>query len=73
MTKKPKTSQCDIRISQHKPKNGALDDKKTAHADWLRLRVDEAFADPRPSVPMSVVFKRLRKHHAAQVKAAWKE
>jgi antitoxin ParD1/3/4 len=46
----------------------ALDREETAVNDWLRLRVDEAFADPRPDVPARDVFKRLRKHHAEQVK-----
>jgi hypothetical protein len=32
---------------------------------WLRRRVDEAFADPRPNVPARAVFARLR---ACQVK-----
>jgi hypothetical protein len=31
--------------------------------------VDEAFADPRPNVPAGDVFKRLRAHHAQEVKA----
>jgi len=31
--------------------------------------VDEAFADPRPNVPARDVFKRLRAHHAQEVKA----
>lgn len=48
----------------------ALDREEAALDDWLRRRVDEAFADPRPDVPARDVFKRLRKHHSEQVKAA---
>ena len=50
----------------------ALDREDVAVNDWLRQRVDEALADPRPSVPARTVFKRLRAHHARQVKAARK-
>lgn len=51
----------------------ALDREEAALDDWLRQRVDEAFADPRPNVPAGEVFKRLRSHHAEQVKAARNE
>lgn len=47
----------------------ALDREEAAVSDWLRQRVDEAFADLRPHVPARKVFKRLRKHHAEQVNA----
>jgi antitoxin ParD1/3/4 len=47
----------------------ALDREEAALNDWLRQRVDEAFADPRPSIPAEKVFKRLRKLHAQRVKA----
>jgi len=50
----------------------ALDREEAALSAWLRRRVDEAFADPRPSIPARDVFKRLRKHHSEQVKAARK-
>jgi antitoxin ParD1/3/4 len=43
----------------------ALDREEAAIDSWLRQRVDEALADPRPSIPATEVFKRLRKHHAA--------
>ena len=46
----------------------ALDREEAAVNDWLRQRVDEAFADPRPNVPAREAFKRLRDHHAEQVK-----
>ncbi|MCC7016393.1 MAG: type II toxin-antitoxin system ParD family antitoxin [Rhodospirillales bacterium] len=42
----------------------ALDREDAALDAWLRRRVDEAFADPRPSVPAGKVFARLRAHHA---------
>ncbi len=45
----------------------ALDREEAAVDDWLRQRVDEAFADPRPNVPARRVFKRLRDHHAQQM------
>jgi antitoxin ParD1/3/4 len=48
----------------------ALDREEAALNEWLRQRVDEAFADPRPNQPARDVFKRLRKHHAAQAQAA---
>src|SRR5436190_7982000 len=41
----------------------ALDREDAALSAWLRRRVDEAFADPRPSISARDVFKRLRKHH----------
>ncbi len=47
----------------------ALDREEAALNDWLRERVDEAFADRRPNVPARHVFKRLRKHHAKPAKA----
>jgi antitoxin ParD1/3/4 len=47
----------------------ALDREEAALGGWLRERVDEAFADPRPSVPARTVFKRLRAHHAKRARA----
>lgn len=46
----------------------ALDREDAALNTWLRQRVDEAFTDPRPNVPAREAFKRLRQHHAKQVK-----
>ena len=46
----------------------ALDREEAALDGWLRRRVDEAFADPRPNVPARKVFKRLRAHHARRSK-----
>jgi antitoxin ParD1/3/4 len=47
----------------------ALDREEDAINEWLRQRVDDAFADPRPNVPAQDVFSRLREHHAKQMKA----
>jgi antitoxin ParD1/3/4 len=46
----------------------ALDREEAALNEWLRQRVDEAFADPQPNLPADEVFKRLRNHHAEQAK-----
>jgi antitoxin ParD1/3/4 len=51
----------------------ALDREEAAVDDWLRQRVDEAFADPRPSVPAREVFARLRRHHEARTDGRSKE
>ena len=47
----------------------ALDREEAAIGAWLRQRVDEAFADPRPNIPARKVFKRLRALHAERAKA----
>ena len=47
----------------------ALDREEAALNEWMRQRVDEAFADPRRNLPARDVFKRLRKHHAEQTRA----
>jgi antitoxin ParD1/3/4 len=46
----------------------ALDREDAALDDWLRRRVNEAFADPRPSVPARKVFARLCAHHTRRGK-----
>jgi antitoxin ParD1/3/4 len=46
----------------------ALDLEETAINDWLRNKVDESLADPRPDVPADTVFKRLRALHAHRSK-----
>jgi antitoxin ParD1/3/4 len=51
----------------------ALDREDAALDEWLRQRVDEAFADPRPNMPASDVFRRLRDHHAEQLKKRKRE
>lgn len=48
----------------------ALDREDAALTEWMRQKVDEAFADPRPDIPADKVFKRLRAHHAARLRAA---
>jgi antitoxin ParD1/3/4 len=45
----------------------ALDREETALDDWMRRRIDEALADPRPNVPAREVFKRLRERHAQRL------
>lgn len=47
----------------------ALEREERAVNDWLRHKVEESLADPRPSVPADKVFKRLRAYHAEQLKA----
>jgi antitoxin ParD1/3/4 len=44
------------------------DCKEAAIDDWLRRRVDEAFADPSPAVPAEEVFARLRNYRAGRRK-----
>jgi len=51
----------------------ALDREETAIDNWLRQRVDESLADPRPSVPARDVFKRLRAHHGHRAKGPRRE
>ncbi len=46
----------------------ALDREEAALNEWLRKKVDEALADPRPNIPAREVFRQLRAHHAARVK-----
>ena len=47
----------------------ALDREDAAFDEWMRQRIDEAVADPRPNVPAREVFERLREYHAARLKA----
>ena len=44
----------------------ALDREEKALDEWLRLRVEEAFADTRSNVPAREDFQRLRRHHHAK-------
>jgi len=46
----------------------ALDREEAALDAWLRQRVEEAFADPRPNIPARSVFERLRAQHAERMK-----
>ena len=48
----------------------ALDREEAAIDAWLRQRVDESLADPRPNIPARQVFERLRAHHAARKKVS---
>ena len=48
----------------------ALDRQDAAFDEYLRARVQASIKDPRPSVPATDVFKRLRGRHARNVKAA---
>jgi antitoxin ParD1/3/4 len=48
----------------------ALDRQDAALDEYLRARVLASLKDPRPSVPATDVFKRLRARHARNVKAA---
>jgi antitoxin ParD1/3/4 len=47
----------------------ALDRQDAALNDWMRAKIEEALADPRPSIPASEVFKELRARHEARLKA----
>ena len=48
----------------------ALDREEAAVIDWVRKRVEESLADPRPNTPGHGVFRRLREHHARRLKAS---
>jgi antitoxin ParD1/3/4 len=48
----------------------ALDRQDAALDEYLRAKVQASIKDPRPSVPATDVFKRLRSRHAKNVKAA---
>jgi antitoxin ParD1/3/4 len=47
----------------------ALDREDAALDDWLRQRVVESLADPRPNLPAREVLQRLRAHHASRSEA----
>jgi antitoxin ParD1/3/4 len=48
----------------------ALDRQDAALDEYLRAKVLASLKDPRPSVPATDVFKRLRSRHAKNVRAA---
>jgi len=48
----------------------ALDREEATLNDWLRKQVDESLADPKPRIPIRESFKRPRKYHVIQMKAA---
>lgn len=47
----------------------ALDREESALDEWMRQRIDESLADPRPNIPATEVFRRLRAHHAKRTKS----
>jgi antitoxin ParD1/3/4 len=47
----------------------ALDREEEAVGRWMRDKIQESLADPRPSIPAEKVFSDLRAHHAAQMEA----
>ena len=51
----------------------ALDREAAAVNEWLRQRVDESLADPRPNRPAGEVFKRLHAHHVGRSKGRREE
>jgi antitoxin ParD1/3/4 len=51
----------------------ALDREEEAINDIWRRKIQEAYDDPRPSIPAEEVFRDLRKHHAARMKARARE
>jgi len=46
----------------------ALEREEAAAQDWLTRAVDEALADPRPSMSMDEAFERLEAHRAKRAK-----
>jgi antitoxin ParD1/3/4 len=46
----------------------ALDREEAAVDEWLKQRVEEAFADPAPNIPAEEVFRELREHHRRSVR-----
>ena len=51
----------------------ALDREEQALDEIWRRKIQEAYDDPRPSVPAEEAFKELREHHAARVRARSRE
>lgn len=47
----------------------ALERERDALEEVVRIKVQEALDDPRPSIPAEDVFAELRQFHADQVKA----
>nr|WP_250811154.1 type II toxin-antitoxin system ParD family antitoxin [Neorhizobium tomejilense] len=46
----------------------ALEREREALDEIMRLKVQEAMDDPRPSIPAAKVFAELREFHASQAK-----
>jgi antitoxin ParD1/3/4 len=51
----------------------ALDREEAAVDEWLRQKIDEAFADPEPNIPAREVVKRLRAYRAERRKSSRRE
>ncbi len=47
----------------------ALERERETLDEIMRLKVQEAMDDPRPSIPAAKVFAELREFHASQAKA----
>lgn len=47
----------------------ALDREEEALSELWRRKIQEAYDDPRPDVPMEEVFERLERKHAERMKA----
>jgi antitoxin ParD1/3/4 len=51
----------------------ALDREEQALDEIWRKKIQEAYDDPRPSIPAAEVFEDLRRHHAKRVTARARE
>jgi antitoxin ParD1/3/4 len=51
----------------------ALDLEEEVLREVWRRKIEEAYDDPRPSIPSEDVFRELREHHAARMKARSRE
>lgn len=47
----------------------ALDREEEMLDEMWRRKIQEAYEDPRPSIPADEVFRELREHHVARMKA----
>ena len=47
----------------------ALDREEEALDEIWRRKIQEAYDDPRPSIPAAEVFRELKEHHASRMKA----
>jgi antitoxin ParD1/3/4 len=51
----------------------ALDREEEALTEMWRRKIQEAFDDPRPSIPAEEAFRQLREHQAKRMKARSRE
>ncbi len=51
----------------------ALEREEEALNEVWRHKIQEAYDDPRPSIPAEEVFRELREHHARRIKARARE